>query len=233
MKGSISRNVADLFHLKGTAPCSCHRELFGDSQTKILQYLMCQIEMSFICSTGIFSDRETLELLSVSLSFEDFLPCLTFTCFCFICGTALLVFICDYRKCRRLCIPHFLSSGWMSPPFQCVDCHTCLSTFQWNCPTWFCVTVTQCSFINYVNLLIVSFSFIHYPYFVWTATPFCLFSEWKCPTILCVNLTQMSCVSSPLSLCDCHMRVSNFFVWMLDEYPCVSITLVGAHFVSF
>ena len=188
MKGSISRNVADLFHLKGTAPCSCHRELFGDSQTKILQYLMCQIEMSFICSTGIFSDRETLELLSVSLSFEDFLPCLTFTCFCFICGTALLVFICDYRKCRRLCIPHFLSSGWMSPPFQCVDCHTCLSTFQWNCPTWFCVTVTQCSFINYKP---------HYYFLFFHTLP-----------LFCVDyhtfLPLFWVKTSNFSLCECH-----------------------------
>ena len=35
--------------------------------------------------------------------------------------------------------------------------------------------------------LIVSFSFIHYRYFVWTATPLFLFSEWNCPTLLCVN----------------------------------------------
>ena len=35
---------------------------------------MCQIDVSFICSIGIFSDREILELLRVSLSFEDLLP---------------------------------------------------------------------------------------------------------------------------------------------------------------
>ena len=61
-----------------------------------------------------------------------------------------------------------------------------------------------------INLLIVSFSFIHYPYFVWTDTPFCLFSEWNCPTLLCVNVTQMPCVSSPLSLCECHTCASPF-----------------------
>ena len=45
-------------------------ELFGDSWTKTLPYLVCQTELSCICSIGIFSDRETLELLAVSLSFE-------------------------------------------------------------------------------------------------------------------------------------------------------------------
>ena len=47
----------------------CLRELFGDSRIKTLQYLACQIEVSFICLVGIFSDRETLEFLTVSLSF--------------------------------------------------------------------------------------------------------------------------------------------------------------------
>ena len=96
----------------------CLRKLFEDSWTKTLQYLVCQIEVSFICSVGIFSDRESLELLRVSLSFEDLLPRLTFTCFCFICGTVPLAFICDYRKCRRLSEPCFLPSGWMSPPIS-------------------------------------------------------------------------------------------------------------------
>ena len=126
-----------VWHSLDIVPCNCLRELLGDSWTKTLQYLMRQTEVSFICSIGIFSDRETLELLTVSLSFEDFLPRLTFNCFCFICGTAPLVFICDYLKCRRLSEPcfHFLSSGRMSSPFQCVDSHTCPSIFQWNCPT--------------------------------------------------------------------------------------------------
>ena len=69
------------------------------------------------------------------LNFEDFFPRLTFTCFCFICGTLLLVFIYDYRKCRRLSESYFPSSGWMSPLFPCVDRLTYPSTFQWNCPT--------------------------------------------------------------------------------------------------
>ena len=93
------------------APCNCLREKFGDSWTKTLQYLVCQIEVSFICSIGIFSDRKTLELLTVSLSFEDLLPRLTFTCFYLIYGTVPLVFICDYRKYCRFSEPYFLSSG--------------------------------------------------------------------------------------------------------------------------
>ena len=100
------------------APCNCLRELFGDSWTKTLQYLVCQIEVSFICSIGIFSDRKTLELLTVSLSFEDLLPRLTFTCFYLIYGTVPLVFICDYRKYCRFSEPYFLSSGWMSTPIS-------------------------------------------------------------------------------------------------------------------
>ena len=48
---------------------------------KPCQYLLFQIEVPFICSTGIFSDRETLEILTASISFEDLLPRLTFTWF--------------------------------------------------------------------------------------------------------------------------------------------------------
>ena len=53
---------------------------------------VCQIEVFFTCSIGIFSDTETLELQAVSLSFEDLLPRLTFSCFYFICGTVPLLF---------------------------------------------------------------------------------------------------------------------------------------------
>ena len=82
-----------------------------------------QMKVSFICSIGIFSDRETLELLAVS--------CLTFTWFCFICGTVVFVFISDFRKCCRL--PELL--GECYPVFPCMDCHICLSIFKWNCST--------------------------------------------------------------------------------------------------
>ena len=100
------------------APWNCLRELFGDSWTKTLQYLMCQFKVSFISFSWNLSDRETLELLTVSLSFEDLLSRLTFTCFCFICGTVPLVFIRDYRKSRRLSEPCFLFYDWMSPPIS-------------------------------------------------------------------------------------------------------------------
>ena len=76
------------------------------------------LRCSLFRSVGIFSDRETLELLTVSLSFEDLLSRLTFTCFCFICGTVPLVFICGYRKCRRLSEPCFLFYEWMSLPIS-------------------------------------------------------------------------------------------------------------------
>ena len=53
--------------------CCCLREMFGDSWTKILQYLRCQIEVTYICSIGIFSDMEALELQVVSVSSNEFL----------------------------------------------------------------------------------------------------------------------------------------------------------------
>ena len=77
--------------------------------------------------------------LTVFLSFEDLLPHLTFTCLCFACGTVPLVFICDYRKCRRLSEPYFLSPCWSTHVLQFSS-----GTFPLN----FFLTVTQCSFIN-------------------------------------------------------------------------------------
>ena len=82
-----------------------------------------------------------------------------------------------------------------------------------------------------INLLIVSFSFIYYPYF-WTATPFCLFSEWN--SSLCECHTNALCTLSLIFVRMSHMRVSIFFVWMSHEYPCVSLTFKWTrHVVSF
>ena len=179
---------------------------------------MWQIDLCFINSIGIFSDRETLELLTVSLSFEDFLPRLTFTCFCFIFVELFhfYLFVSIVNVIDSLNSIFFLL-GECHPLFLFVDCHTCPSIFQYNCPTWFCVTATQCSFINYKP----RFSFIHYPYFVWTGTPFFLFSEWNFP--LSLIFVWMS-----------HMRISIFFVWISHECPYVSITFKWTlPFVSF
>ena len=177
-----------------------------------------------ICSIGIFSDRETLELLTVSLSYENLLPRLTFTCFCFVCGTVPHVFICDYRKCRRLSEPYFLSSGWMSPPFQCVDCHTCPSIFQWNCPTEFCVTVTQCSFINYKPPYCFLLFYTLPSFCVDYHTFFPLFLNGAVPFSLRKCHTNTLCVLSLIFVWMSHMRISIFFVWMSHRSPCVSIT---------
>ena len=84
-----------------------------------------------------------------------------------------------------------------------------------------------------INLLIVSFSFIHYRYFVWTATLFCLFSEWNCPTLLCVNVTQMPCVSSPLSLCECHTYASPFSLCESHANILVPPLLLSGHSTLF
>ena len=59
---------------------------------------------------------------------------------------------------------------------------------------------------------------MHYPYFMWTSTPFCLFFWVELSHFLCVNVTQISCLSqlslcecltcaSPFSLCECHTNI--------------------------
>ena len=84
-----------------------------------------------------------------------------------------------------------------------------------------------------MNLLIVSFPFIHYPYFVWTATSFCLFSEWNCATLLCVNVTQIPCISSPLPLCECHTCASPFSLCECHTNIVVSTLLLSGHSTLF
>ena len=146
--------------------------------------------MSFICSIGIFSERKTLDLLTVSLTFEDLLPSLTFTCFCFVCGAVPLVFICDYRKCRRLSEPYFPSCGWISPPNSMCKLPHVLQFSIGTVPLDF-VWLSHNAVSLTINLLIVSLYFIHYPFIVWTATPFSSFSEWNCPTFLRGNVTKI------------------------------------------
>ena len=95
--------------------------------------------------------------------------------------------------------------------FSCMDCHTCPSIFQWNCLTYFCVTVTQCSFNEYKP---------PYCFLLFNTLPlFCL----DCRTFL------------PLFLCE---TVPPFFVWMSHKYPayllpyiCVNVTHARLHFL--
>ena len=49
------------------SPAAILENCLENSWTKILQYLVCQLKVFFICSLGIFSDRETLELLADSI----------------------------------------------------------------------------------------------------------------------------------------------------------------------
>ena len=84
-----------------------------------------------------------------------------------------------------------------------------------------------------MNLLIVSFTFIHHPYFVWTATSFCLSSEWNCATVLCMNVTQIPCVSSPLPLCKCHTCASPFSLCECHTNIVVSTLLLSGHSALF
>ena len=122
----IYHKLVVLFDTVEIATCYSLRELFGDPWTKTPQYVLCQIEVPFNCSTGIFSDRDTLELQAASISFVDLLLRFTFTWFCFICGTVPLVFVFDYRILIMI-----FSSGWMSHSFHVWS----LSIFKWNCPT--------------------------------------------------------------------------------------------------
>ena len=191
--------------------------------------------MSFICSIEIFSDRETLELLTVSISFADLVPRLTFTLFCFVCGTVRLVFICDYRKCRRLSGPHFLSFGWMSLFFRVWTNAHILQFSSGTIPLDF-VWLSHNALFTFSETtdLLVSFYFIHYPYVVWTATPFNLFfrvelshfSLCECHT----NILSVFIISVWIS----HICISIFFVWVSHKCPCVAITFKWAlHFAFF
>ena len=163
---------------------------------------MSQIEVSFICSFRIFFDMETLELLTVSLNYENLLPRLT-----------LPVFVLFVELCHLylfVTIAKLYYHVWTAANALQFSSGTILLNFVWLSHNALSLTI---------NLFIVSFSFKNYPCFVWTATPFCLFSEWNCPTLLCVNVTQMLCVSSPLSLCECHTCVSSFL--------CVNVTRIS------
>ena len=81
-------------------------------------------------------------------------------------------------------------------------------------------------FINYK--IPYCFLFFHIlPFFVWTVTPSCPFSEWNCPTFLCMKITQTPCVSSPSSLCECHTCASPFSLCFLlvHNWPILVLTL--------
>ena len=178
---------------------------------------MCQIEVPFICSIGIFSDREPFELLTVSLCFEEFFPWLTFVSVLFMELFHLYLFVTIVNVVESLNHIFFLL-GECHPLFNVWTATHVLQFSSGTVPLNF-VWLSHDALSLTINLLIVSFSFIHYRYFVWTATLFCLFSEWNCPTLLCVNVTQMLCVSSPLSLCECHTCVSSFL--------CVNVTRIS------
>ena len=154
-----------------------------------------------------FSDRETLELVAVSLSFEALLPCLTFTWFCFVCGTVSLVFICNYRKCRNRSdsLNLFFASRWISPCFSMCG----LLHISFSFPVELShLILSDCytMLFHYLRASFFSFYFIHWPYFVWNATLFVSFSEWNSHTFLCVTVT---------------MQVSIFFAWTSYMYPFV------------
>ena len=146
----------------------------GDTVWRFLIISCAKFEVPFICSTGIFSDRETLELLAVSKTFENLFPCLTSTWFCFVCRVVhLYLFVAIAKVIDRLNniffllreshtlfhvrnsthIPQF-SSGTVPLDFVCLS-HYAFSFFL-------ILQTSLFSFISYITLD------------VWTATTFCL-----------------------------------------------------------
>ena len=128
------------------------------------------------------------------------LPYLICTWFCIVCGTVPL----DYRKCLKLSEPYISHSFPMcglphiSFSFPVEQFHLIFYDFQ----KWIF------TFSETTNLF-VFFYFIHYPYFIWTATPFWPF--------LWVELSQFSLFechtcASPFSLCECYKCHTNIFV---------------------
>ena len=182
--------------------------------------------LSFICFIGIFSDRETLELLAASISFEDLLPRLSFIWFCCLWGTIPLVFIFDFRKCYRLSETQFFSSRWMAYSFFICG----LPHISFNFPVG-TVHLILCD----CHTMLFHFFFLCWSY---QSPCFLLFhsSPWCCADC------HTSCFFFGVepyhfSLYECHTNilcVSISFMWMSHKYPCVSITSRWTHtFVSF
>ena len=168
---------------------------------------MCQIEVSFICSIRIFSDRETLELL----------------------GTVPLVFICDYCKCRRLSEPYFLSFGWRLSSFF----HVCIATYilQFSTGT---VPLSLCDchtmllhelqtsflpFISYITLLLCGLpQFLLFLkgtvslFFVWMSNKYpcvSIISQWT------LHFVSFWVITDPLLFLSCVHWHTSFLKWKL------------------
>ena len=94
------------------------------------------------------------------------------------------------------------------------------------------MTVTQCSFINYKPPY--CFLFFHtLPLFCVDCHTFLPLFWVKRPTLFCVNVTQMPCVSSPLSLCECHTCASPFSLCECHTNTLVSPLLLSGHSTLF
>ena len=150
---------------------------------------------------------ETLELLTVSLNYENLLPRLTLPAF------VLFVKLCHLYL--FVTIAKLYYHVWTAANALQFSSRTIVLNFLWLSHNALSLTI---------NLFIVSLSFKNYPCFVWTAAPFCLFSEWNCPTLfsfthfvwmsykypvcplsyLCVNATH---VRLQFSLCECHTNI--------------------------
>ena len=157
-------------------------ELFGGSWTKTLQYLVCEIELSFTFSIIIFSDKKTLELQAVSISFEDLFPHLTFTWLClWSCFTCIYLW---QSQILSTVWTIFSSSGWVSHSFSLCG----LSHISFNFPVeLFHLFMCDCHTMLFHN----SLSLMLCALFLSGTTP--LFFVWIHTNIhyLCVNVAKV------------------------------------------
>ena len=159
--------------------------------------------MLFIYSIGIFSDRETLELLAVSLSFEDLLPRLAFTWFCFICGTVQLFWV-------TVTLFFYV---WTATDILQFSSGTFPLNFVWLSRHALSLTTNLLVFF-YSHITVILHGLPHlFPFFLGGIV-----------LLFFVSMSHRYPVCLHYFCGKSHMHGSFFFVWMLHKYTFVSIT---------
>ena len=135
------------------------------------------------------------------------------------CSTCIYLWL---SQCRRLSEPYFLSSGWMSSPISM--CGLPHITFNLQVELSHLILWLPRNGLSLTINLFVSFYFIHYPYFVWTTTRFCLFF-WvelcECHTYILVSPFLLSghstfeVITDPFSFWPCVDCHTSFLKWKI------------------
>ena len=183
---------------------------------------MRQIEVSFICSIGIFSHRETLELLTVSLSFETFFPVwllIISVLFVELLHLYLLVTILNVvDSLNHIFI--FVLLGECQPLFNAwtpihvlqFSSGTVLLNFVWLSHNALSLTINLLSFpfLSYITLILCGVPYLFASFLSGTVPLFFMWMSHKSPVCLlpylCVNVTHARlhflCVNvTRISLC--------------------------------